>query len=211
MNLKKSFKEFLIITEHSSLVHEEAYFYYRKVYSIISILNIFILSFSTIIKLISELMLIGVAINIITTVTLFISTFITGLLHFLEYEKIAEIHLTCSKAYKSLYLTIKQNLELDKCNEKTYIWVNSKINELVLSSPIIPDFLTKISKYKNFDNDIITDKIDILETDIKKNDIELQEVSIETINTVKRNNSDNNLSETNRNYEIERYIRNMSI
>lgn len=148
-NILKSLNEQYNTISLQLILHEKSYTYYRKLYSILNITNIILLGSTTVIKFINELVRENIIIAVITTTILFINSIMSAVIHFLEYEKIAEQHLTKSNAYKSIHISLKRQLLVPTQNlEEYYLWVTKKYDELATTSPVIPDYIYK--KYKNF-------------------------------------------------------------
>lgn len=95
--------------------------------------------------------------NIIYPVFLYITTVISSLQHFLNYQKEAEKHRTASIRYTALYNNIKRMLILDTVQRQQvnnyFTWVNKEYDNIFSSSPDISS--STINKFKlNFNTEI---------------------------------------------------------
>lgn len=134
-------------------MHELECDHLSKINKTMNITNIAIVSISATASIITnDLEFKGhFAINIIYPIMLYITTVISSLQHFLNYEKLSEKHRTASIRYTALYNNIKRVLSLDENQRQeanTYFeWVNKEYDNIFSSSPDISQ--TTILKFEN--------------------------------------------------------------
>lgn len=191
-NIIISLNQYKYILEKDIKLHEKSYSYFRQMYSYINIINIILLGTITLIKLINELLQENLIISIITTIMLFFNSILSAVIHFLEYEKRAEQHLTKSNAYKSILLSLKRQLIVPSQNlEEYYSWVSKKYDELATSGPLIPGYI--FTKYKK-------DK-----SNPECNDIELNSLKTES-SSESSSNEIINIETEEQKYQIDRFM-----
>lgn len=138
--LKNQYK----IIENEVLLHEKAHSYYTNTYYYLNLTNIILLSCTSIINFINQLYRENFVVSVFVVIFLFVSSISSSILHFLNYEKQAEAHLTKANAYKSLMCSIKKYLidPKEKYNEY-YLWITKKYEDLKINSPAIPGIVLK--------------------------------------------------------------------
>lgn len=149
-NIKKQYN----LIEKEYYLNYETHRYYSNFYYYMNILNIIFICSSTITNFVNQLYRENIYVSITVNSILFITSVNTGILHFLQYEKLSEIHLTKANAYKSLLLSIKRN-QINLDNDETMTdkkqrdflkWIIEKYDQLLLSGPSIPDYVKNKSK-----------------------------------------------------------------
>ena len=193
-NIILALKEQKCIIEKDIKLHEKSYSYYRKIYSYINITNIILLGAITLTKLINEFLKEVYIISITTTIILFFNSILTAVIHFLEYEKIAEQHLTKSNAYKSIFLSIKRQLIVPSQNlEEYYSWVSKKYDELATTGPLIPGYINY--KTKNNSN-----------SNLNEDPESCMDIKTESISSESSNSEIINIETEEQRYQIDRFM-----
>lgn len=131
-----------------AFLHKKTGEYYNKVYSILSIINITLLSITTISKIITDIYTDTNIDDIIFTVLVAISTALSGVIHFLNYSELSVLHINKSTGYTSIQYSIQRQLIVPTENiQEYYSWVTKKYDTLILQPPDIPRYIE--NKYKN--------------------------------------------------------------
>ncbi len=129
-------------------LHKKTGEYYNKVYSILSIINITLLSITTISKIITDIYTDTSIDDIIFTVLIAVSTTLSGIIHFLNYSELSVLHINKSTGYTSIQYSIQRQLTVPTENiQEYYSWVTKKYDTLILQAPDIPKYIE--NKYKN--------------------------------------------------------------
>lgn len=129
-------------------LHKKTGEYYNKVYSILSIINITLLSITTISKIITDIYTDTNIDDIIFTVLIAVSTTLSGIIHFLNYSELSVLHINKSTGYTSIQYSIQRQLTVPTENiQEYYSWVTKKYDTLILQAPDIPKYIE--NKYKN--------------------------------------------------------------
>ncbi len=129
-------------------LHKKTGEYYNKIYSILSIINITLLSITTISKIITDIYTDTNIDDIIFTVLIAVSTTLSGIIHFLNYSELSVLHINKSTGYTSIQYSIQRQLTVPTENiQEYYSWVTKKYDTLILQAPDIPKYIE--NKYKN--------------------------------------------------------------
>jgi hypothetical protein len=137
-------------------LHKEECAMYKVRNKIINITNITITSITATITVITATFTIrsrlaSDIITVSTAILLYMTAFISGLQHFLDYEKNAENHRTASLRFTNMSNNIKRTLVLDIENAQTLVdyfkWASSEYENIISSSPeLFPSSLQKFEK-----------------------------------------------------------------
>ncbi len=178
------------------ILHEKASKFYSTSYFYINITNVMFLSSTTLINFINQIFTENLIVNILIVIMMFITTSMTSIIHFLQFEKLAESHSTKSSSYKSLLVSIKNYaFKQDDEFDEYYLWITKKYDELLLSGPTVPEFIK--NKYKI-----------LSETETES----LFEIKIDNQSETSSKNSDQNklyTPESNEEkYQIDRWVQN---
>lgn len=140
--------------------------------------------------------------NIIYAIMLYMTSVMSSLQHFLNYEKEAEKHRTVSVKYTTLYNNIKRMLSLDSEQRQSvdnyFTWVNKEYDSIFLSAPDISS-----STVLNFETKFNTD-LSLIITDTN-NDTNSEIVVIDD-NPEENNISSNNYNTEKLKYELDRFM-----
>ena len=138
-NIVISIKYQYKIIENEMLLHEKSHIYFSNLYYYLNIVNLFLLSSSTVVNFINQVFTGSIIVNIIIIIFLFISSVFSSIIHFLKFEKNAEMHSTKANAYKSLLFSIKTYFISPKETAEDYfLWITKKCDELILTGPPVP-------------------------------------------------------------------------
>lgn len=145
----------------------------------LNIFNILIISFSATSSIVSNNSSLKTdesqwphILNIIYPVLLYITTVVSAIQHFLNYEKEAEKHRTASIRYTALFNNIKRMLILSDIQRQDvnnyFTWVNKEYDTILASSPDI--FSHIISKFQNKFNTDLSANITNIDIQIDQKD-----------------------------------------
>lgn len=157
-----------------SELHKKESIKLTKKNKIISISNIILLSFTTLSELIIQIdttfgSKIYATYSILRLILLFFSTFLSSIIHLLNYEKTSQLHLKKANSYFVLSNSIKRELLLEQNDYKNfYGWISKNWSNLLSSEPSIPG-----NSVTNVSNDKLT-------TEIELNNVSVDDTSTET-------------------------------
>jgi hypothetical protein len=137
-----------------AFLHKKSGEYYNSVYSILSIINITLLSITTISKIITDIYTDTNIDDIIFTVLIAVSTALSGSIHFLNYSELSVLHTNKSTGYTSIQYSIQRQLTVPTEDiQEYYSWVTKKYDTLILQSPDIPKYIeTKYNRENMIEN-----------------------------------------------------------
>jgi|SRR5271154_384655 len=125
--------------ENYIVLHENTSKYYITVHTVINILNILLSGisavFSTVLSQVESLDIKN-QLYILFASILYTSSVLTSFSHFLQYEKLAQDHITKANAYNSLRLSFN-NKKIDELNEEYFLWITKSYDELLTSLPSV--------------------------------------------------------------------------
>lgn len=132
--------------------------------------------------------------NIIYPILLYITTVLSSLQHFFNYEREAEKHRTASIRYNALYNNVIRMLALDKSQRQNvndyFTWATKEYDNIFGSSPDISDLAVNNFK-KSFESEVPENEPTILE--------------VKTLNQIENNRKIVPESEKLK-YELERFV-----
>ena len=136
-----------------ALLHKKSGEYYDTIYSTLSIINITLLSITTISKIITDIYTDTNIDDIVFTILVAVSTALSSIIHFLNYSELSVLHINKSLSYTSIYQSIDRQMIVPTENiHEYYSWITKKYDTLLLQLPDIPKYIQ--DKYEGKLNDI---------------------------------------------------------
>ncbi len=142
-------------SKYKALLHKKSGEYYDTIYSVLSIINITLLSITTISKIITDIYTDTNIDDIIFTVLIAVSTALSGIIHFLNYSELSVLHTNKSLSYTSIYQSIDRQMTVPTENiQEYYSWITKKYDTLLLQLPDIPKYIQNKYKKEMLDSEI---------------------------------------------------------
>jgi hypothetical protein len=192
-------------------LHKEAYETYLAIYKTLSITNLIILCTNPVIKSAFQNHGNVEMIDLVLNIVQYFSAILASIIHFLEYEKIAESHNTKYKAFVTIVSSINRQITVGtEPIDSYYEWLSKKYNEIKTNDPSIPTFiLVKFKKINkslqelNSTSDVFIDTEALHQITTFTQSEQLSGTSSDTI----KNKPDSNIGSSER-YIIDRWMQN---
>jgi hypothetical protein len=142
-------------SKYKALLHKKSGEYYDTIYSVLSIINITLLSITTISKIITDIYTDTNIDDIVFTVLIAVSTALSSIIHFLNYSELSVLHINKSLSYTSIYQSIDRQMIVPTENiQEYYSWITKKYDTLLLQLPDIPKYIQNKYKKEMCDSEI---------------------------------------------------------